>query len=231
MFEVDLRVLRNRTCADCDARIKHPLLPWIVGSKYADESNRILFIGKPHRGMPGTVLASGIIDPTLAVDSLWLSGWPYWSYTREIAERMYGPDALDHIALTNIVKCTNTGAEDGSPSADDTSYEMADRCVRRLGALWREIDVLKPHSIVFYTFGLYRKLLRDLPFAIEPSIREVTPIDHTVGCRNKRLGWWERVCDSHWGEIRTLVVGHPERKGRTEYIDLLANWLARGSRS
>lgn len=227
LFENRLNLLKNAVCAQCDARIRHPLLPWIVGARFGDSTERIMFVGKPHRGLPGEVLPSGLIDPSRTVsESLWNSGWAYWSYTREIAERLYGEDAADFIAVSNLVKCTNVGAEAGSSSADATTSIMARSCVSELGILWREVAQLRPRTIVFYTYGLYRSLLRSIPVALQGSVRQITSENHSVACRNKRLGWWERECDTSWTRrLRLLVVGHPERMARTEYVHSLSSWL------
>jgi hypothetical protein len=81
-----------------------------------------------------------MIDPSSIVEQLWNGHWPYWSYTREIAENLYGCDAADFIAFTNLIKCTNVGADDGeSKSADRTTYKMAECCVLKLGVIWQEI--------------------------------------------------------------------------------------------
>lgn len=230
LFEHRLRLLNNVTCARCDAQIRHPLLPWIVGARFSESAERILFVGKPHRGLPGTVQSSGFIDPTdMVADSLWDVSWPYWSYTREIAERLYGEHAADFFAFTNLVKCTNIGAEDGSPSVDATSELMARCCVTDLGVIWKEAEQLQPRTIVFYTYGFFRALLRPIPIALDGTLREITSEGHFVPCRNKQLGWWERECDTAWTKsLRLLVVGHPERMGRPEFVGLLTSWLRPG---
>ena len=228
LFERELRLLGNPICEECDAQIRHPLLPWLVGQNFSNSTERILFVGKPHRGTPGEILPSGMIDPTdMVANSLWDMNWPYWSYTREIAENLYGQNASDFIALTNLIKCTNVGAEDGvSPSTDRTTYGMAECCVLRLGVIWKEVERLEARTIVCYTYGLFREMLYDIPIALNGSVREITPQNHSVPCRNKFLGWWERVCTTAWTDnLRLLVVGHPERMGRTEFVELLTNWL------
>lgn len=200
----------------------------LVGQRFSDSVERILFVGKPHRGTPGGILPSGIIDPRdMVADSLWDITWPYWSYTREIAENLYGPDASDFIGVTNLIKCTNVRADDGElTSTDQTTYGMAESCVLKLGVIWKEVERLEARTVVFYTYGLFRDMLQDVPVALRRSIQQVTSQDHFVQCRNKRLGWWERKCRTVWTDnLRLLVVGHPERMGRTEFVELLTDWL------
>lgn len=99
IFEQELALLANPTCAKCnpDPDLKHPLLPWIYGSRFHETEERIIFVGKTHRGKPGEIRVSGIIDPTdeiLGEDGLWNRPWPYWSYTREIAENLFSLAAI-----------------------------------------------------------------------------------------------------------------------------------------
>jgi hypothetical protein len=228
LFEGELQLLNNPICHQCDAQIRHPLLPWLVGAKFSDSDERIMFVGKPHRNIPGDVLPSGIIDPTnLVAEELWDVKWPYWSYTREIAEKLYGENAHEFIAFTNLIKCTNVGADDDdSTSTDKTSYNMAESCVLKLGVTWKEIERLKARTVVFYTYGLYREMLQNIPFAIDGSIHEITPINHSVPCKNKQLGWWERKCKTAWTDnLRILVAGHPQFMGKEDFVELLTNWL------
>ena len=163
----------------------------------------------------------------MVAKSLWDIPWPYWSYTREVAERLYGQHASDYIAFTNLIKCTNVGTDDGSSSSTDvTSYKMAQCCVSDLGVIWKEVEYLRPFTLAFYTYGLFRDVIKPVPVALKGSVREVTPEDHFVICKNKRLGWWERACRTPWTDnLRILVMGHPERMGRPEFVQLLTQWL------
>ena len=174
------------------------------------------------------MLRSGIIDPREVVErELWQKSWPYWSYTRRIAENLYGSDAFSSIALTNFIKCTNVDGGSGQfKSLDKTTFRMADCCVLKLGVIWREVELLQAKTAVFYTYGLFRETLKVVPVALSGTLKERTPQDHSVLCRNKRLGWWERTFRTSWTDnFRLLVVGHPERMGREEYVELISNWI------
>ena len=52
LFEEELALLKNPICRACNVEpdLKHPLLPWIVGGNFKLTDERILFVGKPHRG-------------------------------------------------------------------------------------------------------------------------------------------------------------------------------------
>ncbi len=222
VFEDDLQLLRNAACMRCDAGMKQPLLPWLVGDRYAQTRERLVFVGKPHRGTPGRVLTSGFIDPTDDVPGMWRGAWPYWRYTREIAERLYGPEAADFVCFTNFVKCTNT--ED----IDRTTASMVQSCVSEIGVIWTELERLQVRTVVFYTYA-FRQVLEAIPFALSGSVKQVTPREHRVTCGQKKLGWWERRFRTSWAdEVRVLVVGHPERMNREEYVSRIAAWVRPG---
>jgi len=227
VFENQLSLGKNEVCGECDAIFKNPLLPWIVGGKYRDTQERLLFVGKPHRGNSGHIFPSGLLDPIEPyLDWLMSCSWPYWRYTRDIVINIYGDlDPWDYIAFTNIIKCTNVG--DGDTSTDKTSYKMAECCIQKLGVVSHEIRLLMPRTIIFYTYALFREFLRNLPETLGASSSyEVTPETHRVPCGQKWLGWWERRLSTPWSDnVRALVVGHPERMKRDEYVGLLTNWI------
>jgi hypothetical protein len=228
LFESEIKLLKNPICQRCDAQIRQPLLPWLVGSRFNALAERILFVGKPHRGKPGEVLPSGMIDPTeLVTEDLWNEKWAYWSYTREIATNLFGPKAAEFIALTNVIKCTNVGDRDsGSSSTDKTTFRMAECCIQELGVIWKKVEQLKPTTIIFYTHGLFPEMLKVVPIALADTIRDITPAGHLIPCRNKRLHWWDRTCATPWtSNLRILVIGHPERMARQEYVALVTNWI------
>lgn len=231
LFEQSLRLPDNPDCQRCDAQLKHPLLPWWVGKDYGADEKKVLFVGKPHRArggrLPGEILPSGIIDPSAEIESYWKEHWAYWRATRLIAENLFGEHGHDRIALTNLIKCTNVGASAADTrSTDRTTKCMADSCVGKLGVAWREIGILKPTYVVFYTFSMYRQLLEYIPDAKPGSIKDITGIDHRVPCGAKSLGWWDRKAVVPWApEFRILVVGHPERMQRLGYVDRVTNWL------
>lgn len=223
LFEKKLQLPNNSVCSECGPRYKNPLLPWIVGDEYFSTSERLIFVGKPHRGRPGAILESGVMDATEEIEGkagLWNWGKAYWRYTKEIAETLYGEKALRSIAFSNLVKCSNTD------DIDRTSREMAVNCITRLGVIWREFEVLKPKTAVFYTYGLFPDLLDSIPVAVPGTVRELTERRNFVPCGEKHLGWWDRSCETPWAnELRILVVGHPERMAKGDYINRICAWV------
>ncbi len=223
MFE-SIQLSKNDICNNCDAKVKHPLLPWIVGSQFNETKEKVLFVGKPHRGEPGERLPSGILDSTKPhLDFLINCKWPYWSYTKSIAMGLFGDnDPWDYVAFTNIIKCTNVTGENGS--FDTTSKKMAKCCIDDNGVIFSEIEELKPNCIVFFTYDLFSEHLVNLPFAFK--IDEITKKGNRVPCGMKTIGWWHRRIKTEWSDnVSILVTHHPERKKKSDYVNLILNWI------
>lgn len=230
LYEVDLRLLRNPSCDGCDARIRHPLTVWHVGREYSTSAHRILFIGKPHRGKPGTVRPSGLIDPrALVEDTLRSKRWPYWSYTVEIARLIHGSAEAgwNRIAMTNVIKCTNV--DKGESAVDTTSLSMVRKCAIELDVISAEIRILRPTNLILYAANFYPHLIKALRLGASSPWRDVV---HTQKhCGRKLLPWRERVAEASWGgPLRLLVTGHPERMHRGDYTQLVSEWVLLSNR-
>jgi len=80
---------------------------------------------------------------------------------------------------------------------------MANLCIRDLKVIFHEIKRLEPKTVIFYTFSLYKELLRDIPQEIGAlSCNAITSESHTVTCGKKLLGWWERQMTTSWSKKR-----------------------------
>jgi hypothetical protein len=225
LYENRLRLLANPTCQRCDAIVRRPLAVWHVGRQFSRTRPRVLFVGKPHRGVPGEVRPSGVIDPRGRIRDLRREPWPYWSYTALIAQRVFGDaqDPWEHIALTNLVKCTNVAEQGGS--ADKTTETMVRCCVGELGVLPAEIALLKPTHVVFYTAGLYPRFLESLQISPAVKWRDVVAREWRP-CGRKRLSWREREAETSWCfPMRALITGHPERMQKDDFTRMIADWI------
>lgn len=212
-----LKLGKNENCLRCNAAYKTPLLPWIVGGGYESSKYRLMIVGKPHRG-PADPVSNHAFCMDKHLDWLLNSPWAYWSYSKNIAQVLYGEDGLNQIVLTNVVKCTNTESE------DKTTCEMMDCCVCQNAVIWREVATLKPLNIVFYTYNLFSEYLKELPFQLKLLKEECKDVQ----CGEKTLHWWERVVLAEWGAVKVLVTGHPERMCKKDYVKLIADWVQGG---
>ena len=158
--------------------------------------------------------------------------WPYWRYTRLIAEQVFGDwqEGWNRIALSNIVKCTMADAMTKSLVPKNKQHQMVEHCVGTLGVIGREIEQLKPTHIVFYTYaytcpnGELGKALQDL--RISGSDRWNTVGNELRDCGAKKLGWWTMKVETSWAiPMHILVTHHPERKKRRDFTKFVAAWI------
>ncbi len=222
LYNNELRLPINDYCQRCDSKYKAPLLPWQVGAKFFSDNGGVFIAGKPHRISPDKNTGE-LLDWRDGGEKLYFNAkWPYWSYTKEILKTVYGSgsEGWDHIALTNIVKCSSTS------SIDKTSKNTAMQCIVNNQVIFKEIEILKPRKIIFYTWSMYRDLLTHIPFAESGTVKEHTDIKARKKCGKKLLGWWERSFIASWGRpVDFLIVGHPERMKKDEYVSMVGKWL------
>lgn len=153
---------KNGICNKCNENEEkdRPLSFYFVGDKFKQGEDTILFAGKTAVG--GNEFApeyqiSSKDDPfsdatKFGEASLDLSEdnakrRPFYNYTHATIEKYYGTykDGKKYVALTNIVKCNNTTTN------DTTAYHVKDYCINQLGVIWKEVELLSPKRVVFYT--------------------------------------------------------------------------------
>lgn len=228
---------RGECNSEYGVELSRPIGAWFVGSKFADKENkyRILFIGKNARGVkgkePGVLVKMGKPDDPNDPDAgtmiqfdsarAYLSekSSPYWSYTRAIAEQVFGKheDPAEYIAFTNIVKCNI------SDTIDDTPKLLRENCVGKMGVIQKEIEIIKPNVIIMYTSYSYDKEMEIL----FPSVAKSKGTTVAVGKR--RMPWFEANVEYGDGQTaRLLRVGHPQGKmewGETGFVTLISDWI------
>lgn len=228
-----LDLVKNKHCKNCDVgeQFKRPLLPWYIGSRFSETSERIVFVGKTHRDdLSARSRHDRYQDRSGEVEGdhgYWNGSWAFWSYTKAIIERVYGEsvDSLQRVAITNLVKCASTA------NVDRTTPGMIDECVRNIGVIWRELAKLEARNIVFYTYHLYPSSLENPPISNQCLNVNGSNIDTMVDCGAKQIGFWERECLTEWHpNVRILVTSHPGTKKKDDFVDRIAGWIADSKR-
>lgn len=146
IYENPLNIPHNEACNCCDSENKPPLLQWQIGEQYFTKRGGIFIAGKPHRGTPGTVRGSGMIDGTEVGKRLFFDkSSPYWNYTEEALNSLFmeSEQSWSHITFSNIVKCTSTN------TGDKTSLLCANQCIAKNKVIFKEIQLLKPRKFCF----------------------------------------------------------------------------------
>lgn len=207
-----INIGKSDTCQKCRSQntdLSPPVSIWQVGDEYYDSEYKILFVGKVARGTPGEKYGD-FMDATKRADELYQNvGWAYWNYTKAIANSLYGGNAWERIAFTNMVKCNS------SDTVDTTTDSMRNFC---LHILKEEIKKLKPKNIVFYTKG-YDSQIEKLFDIIINSETKYVPIG------KKQMSSW--TFEGMLGDdvVRCIRVGHPERMKKEDFVNHVVDYL------
>jgi hypothetical protein len=228
-----IKLLKNPVCRECNPKNKNPMSIWHVGCKFPRDKYKILFVGKTGRGYWGKPNKSGYVFATRTdVDNRFFeSEYPYWSYTRDIVSNVYGSpeNGWDRIAFTNIIKCTDT------LTVDQTGTSVKNNCILNLGVIQKEIEVLKPKNVIFYTGPSYDNyttaLIKNLKVSFKAqkivsskrSIKSGSENGNTLKFDQKEL-----IDKKGKTIMRFLITSHPERQKKERFIRNTVRWIQRG---
>lgn len=224
----EVQLGKNETCLRCKAYHKTqnsvlsaPASLWNVGAEFEHDQYKVMFVGKPARGNPGTETEDKFLDCREVGHTLYNNvGWAYWNYTKEIATRLYGSpeEGWDRIAFTNIIKCNNS---DGVDAASD---QMKKYCIDELGVIWREIKVLEPRNVIFYTHWYYDDYIDR--FRLGDQFRDITDRHHWIPNGRKKMSWWHREF-YYKGQLvmKMLRTPHPERQQKEGFVSRITDWI------
>lgn len=241
----DLHFLQNPTCEVCKPKHKNPLSLWQVGNKFAEDEHKILFVGKTARGDWGEPESNGYSQKPLRVAGkrFLKGGSPYWRYTCEIVSKLYGSpeEGWDRIAFTNIIKCPDT------KTVDKTEDSVKENCICKLAVIQKEIEILEPKNVIFYTGNKYDRYIDNLinelkvyfkAERIDIKERDVflstrigpRPRGSNRNSRQKKandLKYCRKELIGSNGDkiMRFLITSHPERQPKARFVDKLVAWI------
>jgi len=221
----DIKLGQNEICHSCisnEDSLTRPLSYYYADKEFNNFDDTVLFVGKTAIGgddFPLTNLlfsdATNFGELSLDLKEEYATRRAFYSYTNEIIKRYYGSYEVGKkfIALTNIVKCNNTSTK------DETSLNMKTHCIDKLQVIWKEIEILNPKRVIFYTARHYDDFIRK--FKPTGCIKIVDIIDNYCDC------WWHRKFLDNKGNIifDFLRIYHPERKPKEDYVAKVVKWL------
>lgn len=232
----NISIGKNEICKKCNAEneMEIPLSFYFAGDKFEKGEDTILFVGKTAVGganfekeYQGDFKNDLFTDATkfgeksLDLIEPYSTSRPFYNYTYHLIENYYGTyeKGKSYVALTNIVKCNNTTTN------DTTFYHIKDFCINKLGVIWKEIQILSPKRVVFFTHEYYDDFID--AFIPENCVTVEEVSDKRIVIGNKTTPWWhrrfldeknERICDF-------LRLGHPQMMDKLAYINAVVKWL------
>lgn len=221
----EIKLGQNEICQSCIANedyLTRPLSYYYAGKEFNNLNDTVLFVGKTAIGGDDFPLTNSLFSDatnfgelSLDLKEEYATRRAFYSYTNEIVKRYYGSYEIGKkfVALTNIIKCNSTSTQ------DETSYNVKAHCIDKLGIIWKEIEILKPKRVIFYTARHYDDFIDKYQPQNCSEVIEV--VDNYEEC------WWHRkfldinqntICDF-------LRVYHPERKTKEDYVSKIVTWL------
>lgn len=92
-------------------------------------------------------------------------------------------------------------------------------CIVELKLLRKEIEVIKPTHIIFYTSKDYDTYFRN----IFDEFTILTDTKKNVG--KKTMPWLEADAKVNRNVIKILRTGHPERKKKQDFVNSIVQWI------
>lgn len=218
----------NSFCKECRESgeiITTPLTPYLVPSSNDEPNEKILFVGKVARGDSiGEMVAEKLEDVTsFGEEYLKESSWAFYAYTREILEKYYGSldIAISHVSFSNMVKCNNESTNDTTP------WETKICCIEKNRFIWKEIEILKPKRIIFYTHYYYDYFIKDFLPDNCMYTKDITNDKNRIKIGNRSSLFWHRNFYNADNKIicSFLRVSHPMMKKKDEFVNAIVTWL------
>ncbi len=224
----EISIGKNEICNECkkhDSKLNSPVSIYHVGEEFDKSNDTILFVGKTAVGGDGEFSGLPFDEDKLFIDATKfgeksLDGnehkSPFYSYTKEIIEKYYGSyeNGKKYIAFSNMVKCNNGTTE------DTTEYQVQEHCVNKLRVIWKEVEILYPKRIIFYTHTTY-------DYFIEKYFKE-SNLENIIDFKTSPIGpqWHGRCTDKNNNIIcEFLRLGHPQGKIKDEFVNVVVRWL------
>lgn len=225
----DIEMGKSLMCRGCIAARQEagriccgPHSLWHVGARFQSDKYRVLFVGKYARGEVGELTSHGFRD-TRSEAARYFVEFPFafWRYTRTICGEVFGDEdeAWERIAMTNLLKCNDQCNDQNGDREDlDPTKEMQDCCLKEMGVFWKEIKILQPRLIVFYTRWGFDEDIAG--YRMGDTFEDVGDRDAAGRC------WWHRTFlkDGHIVQ-EFLRISHPERQPKVKYVGDVAGWI------
>lgn len=216
-----------------------PISFWHLGSNFSDKSLPTLaFVGKTtwmdsedYSKLPKI---GPIYDGRKEINyffgpDIWR--YKYWLTIKKICQEIYSKENndlsfLDNVFITNLVKCNVN--KKGVDSKNITGYDYFSNCI---DIFEKEIEIVKPSHIIFFTNSQYDDLISNLSFGFEKNRhQDFSTKEHRKeitqrNLKNKDVCWWHRrFYEIGKLEMNFLRTRHPQGAPK-ELANEIINWV------
>ena len=232
---------KNKDCCECknkNNKLNNPVGMWCVGKNWEKNKIKILFVGKNAVGDGQDDIKSSYFDPeVMKIDEkekrFFSCKYKFWNYTKEISKQIFGDESCENIAVTNMVKCND--AAKTSTYKDTTKKETKEYCINKLNVIRKEIEIIKPTHIVFYTGLYYDGYIfkeKENENVLFDSIKKINMPKNLSSDPFKVQAMWYREAFVKIKDIgiNILRLGHPQGKAKVFFVNLVVNWINKTSK-
>jgi len=249
VFEMYRNTMKDKHCRRCYEMAKNeertlnpPISFWNLGTNFGDKSKpRIAFVGKTSWMSPDDIETFGkkigpIYDIRRATDYFFgndIKRYRYWRAIKKISQKVHSTkqdplEFLENIFITNLVKCNFLECQDSYENI--TGFEYFSNC---LDIFEKEIEIVKPSHVIFFTNDYYDSLVDDLHFGYEDSDCEWEDLSSKYhrkqvsqrAIKNKNVSWWHRVFrEGGTPKMHFLRTRHPQG-APAEFEDEIVHWI------
>lgn len=224
----------NKYCRHCKDKYKNlagPISFFHVGSNFANDKYKIIFVGKNSWYDKQSYEKERLPEKSFA-DATETGRWSllggndnsmYWDYIRDIIGKLYSnineKEKIKNIAITNIIKCNTTGEK--GISDDKTPKDIVKNCIASR-IFEKEIEIIKPKRIIFLTGNKYDEYIKTFNFGCV-GCNSVDLSDNEIN--GKILNWRRKLYDNDTLKYSILRTSHPQGKNKVTFIRNIMNWI------
>ncbi len=243
MYKRELIETRMQRCKGItlnpNQKLLGPISFWHLGSKFYEKNlPTIAFVGKTtwmdSEDYSKLTKIGPIYDGSQDINYFFgpnIGRYRYWSAIKKICQEIYSKENgelsfLDNVFITNLVKCNVY--EKGVDSRNITGYDHFSNCI---DIFEKEIGIVKPSHIIFFTNTYYDDLISRLSFGYRKNedqypwtsdkSRQITKRD----LKTKDVCWWHRrFFESGKADLNFLRTRHPQGAPR-ELTEEIVKWI------
>jgi hypothetical protein len=110
---------------------------------------------------------------------------------------------------------------------DSTPYNAKVCCIDENKFIWKEVDIIKPRRIIFYTHYYYDDFIERFRPQYQLRFKDLTDRQFRISVGGKTSLYWHRdFFDANENIICSFLrVSHPMMKNREDFIEAIVDWL------